>query len=72
VVDLDTALDEQLLDVTIGQVQPQIPADRDHDDLGREAEPANADTGGDQPGRAADLMARACLDHLTDERNSAL
>jgi hypothetical protein len=34
--------------------------------------PANADTVGDQPERAADLIDEACLDHLTDERNSAV
>jgi hypothetical protein len=38
VVDLETALGEQLLDVAIGQAEAQIPADRDDDDVGREAE----------------------------------
>jgi hypothetical protein len=30
--------EQQLLDVAVGQVVPQIPANRDHDHLGREAE----------------------------------
>jgi hypothetical protein len=38
VVDLHTALDQQFLHVAIGQIEPQIPADRDHDHLGRESE----------------------------------
>jgi hypothetical protein len=39
VVDLDAAFDQQFLNVAIGQVEPQIPADRDDDDLRREPEP---------------------------------
>jgi hypothetical protein len=35
VVDLDAALNEQLLDVAIGEPEPQVPADRDDDDVGR-------------------------------------
>ena len=38
-VDLDAALDQQLLDVAVGQVVPQVPAHRDHDHLRREPEP---------------------------------
>jgi hypothetical protein len=34
VVDLDTALSEQLLDIAVGQAEAQVPADRDDDDLG--------------------------------------
>jgi len=37
-VDLDAALGEQLLDVTVGQAEAQLPADRKDDELGREAE----------------------------------
>jgi hypothetical protein len=39
VVDLDTALDEQLFDVAVGQIEPQVPAHGHDDDLGWEAEP---------------------------------
>jgi hypothetical protein len=38
VVDLDTALSEQLRDSTVGQPEAQVPADRDDDDIGREPE----------------------------------
>jgi len=38
VVDPDTALGEQVLDVAVRQAEAQIPADRDDDDVGREAE----------------------------------
>ena len=36
VVDLDAALGEELLDVPVGQAEPQVPAHRQGDDLGRE------------------------------------
>lgn len=32
-IDFDPALDRQLLDVSIGQSSPEIPADRQHDDV---------------------------------------
>jgi hypothetical protein len=38
VVDLDPALGEQLLDVTVGQPEAQVPADRQNDHIGWEAE----------------------------------
>jgi hypothetical protein len=38
VVDLDAALDQQLLDVAIRQAVAKVPADRYDDDLGWEAE----------------------------------
>jgi hypothetical protein len=38
VVDLDTALGEQLLDVAVGQPEAQVPADSDDDDVGRKPE----------------------------------
>jgi hypothetical protein len=37
-VDLDAALGEQLLDIAVGQPEAQVPADRDDDNVGREAE----------------------------------
>jgi len=39
VVDLDAALGEELFDVPVGQAEAQVPADRQGDDLGREAVP---------------------------------
>jgi hypothetical protein len=39
VADLDTALDERLLDVAVGQAVAQVSADRDHDHLRRKPEP---------------------------------
>jgi hypothetical protein len=39
VIDLDAALDQQLLHVPVGQVEPQIPAHPDDDDLRRKPEP---------------------------------
>jgi hypothetical protein len=38
VVDLDTALDEQLLDVAVRQPEAQVPADSNDDYVGWEAE----------------------------------
>jgi hypothetical protein len=43
VADLDTPFGEQLLDVTVGQPEAQVPADRQNDHVGWEAE---ADEGG--------------------------
>jgi hypothetical protein len=37
-VDLDAALGEEFLEVAVGQAESQIPADREHDHVGREAE----------------------------------
>jgi len=39
VVDFDAAFGEQLLDVPVGEPEPQVPAHGQRDDLGREAEP---------------------------------
>jgi hypothetical protein len=39
VIDLNTTLDQQFLDVAIGQVGPQIPAHRDDDHFRWEPEP---------------------------------
>jgi hypothetical protein len=38
VVDLDTTLGQQLLDVAVRQAEPQVPTDREDDDIGWEAE----------------------------------
>ena len=39
VIDVDAALGEELLGVAIRQTEAEIPADRQHDHLGREPEP---------------------------------
>ena len=38
VVDLYAPLSQELLDVAVGQAEAQVPADRQPDDIGREAE----------------------------------
>ena len=38
-IDLDTALGQQLLQVAVGEPVPEVPADRDRDHLRREPEP---------------------------------
>ena len=49
VVHLDAAFGEQLLDVAVGQPEPQIPAHGQRDDLRREAEPGELRTWGGDP-----------------------
>jgi hypothetical protein len=39
VVDLDAPLRQEFLDVPVGQAEPQVPADRQGDDLGWEPVP---------------------------------
>jgi hypothetical protein len=39
VVDLDAALRQEFLDVPVGEAEPQVPADRQGDDLGWEPVP---------------------------------
>jgi hypothetical protein len=39
VVDLDPAFGQELLDVTVGEAEAQVPTDRQGDDLGREPVP---------------------------------
>jgi hypothetical protein len=38
VVDLHAALGEEFLEVAVGQAEAQVPADRQHDHIGWEAE----------------------------------
>jgi hypothetical protein len=49
VVDLDPALGEQLFDVAVGQAEAQVPADRQHDYIRREAEAGEGGARGDRP-----------------------
>ena len=39
VIDLDAAFGQELLHVSVGKTEPQVPPDRQGDDLGREAIP---------------------------------
>jgi len=55
VVDLDAALGEQLLDVAIGQPEAQVPADRQHDHVGWEAEAGEGGSCSGDRARAGDL-----------------
>ena len=48
-VDFDAAFGEQLLDVTVGQPEPEVPADSQRDDFRREAEPGELRTRGGDP-----------------------
>jgi hypothetical protein len=45
VVDLDPALGQQLLDVPVGEAEPQVPSDRQGDDFGWETVPGEGRTG---------------------------
>ena len=45
VIDLDAAFGEKLLEVSVGKAEPQVPADRQGDDLGREPVPGEAERG---------------------------
>ena len=49
VVHLDAAFGEQLLDVAVGQPEPEVPADSQRDDFRREAEPGELRTWGGDP-----------------------
>jgi hypothetical protein len=44
VVDLDAAFDEQLLDITLGEVVAEVPPDGYHDHVGRVPEPGESRT----------------------------
>jgi hypothetical protein len=39
VIDLDAPFDQQFFNVAVGEIEPEVPADRDHDHLGGEPEP---------------------------------
>jgi hypothetical protein len=73
VVNLDTPLGEEFLDVAVGQAEAQVPADGDDDDLGWEPEAGEGgprDTSGTRAASShgASLAAR----RAHGERNSAL
>src|SRR5829696_4911290 len=52
VVDLDTPLGEQFLDVAVGQAEAQVPAHRQHDHIGWEAEAGEGGARRDRPAGA--------------------
>jgi hypothetical protein len=43
VVGLDATLGEELLEVAVGQAEAQVPADREHDYIGWEEDPAKVE-----------------------------
>jgi hypothetical protein len=45
VIDLDPALGQELLDVPVGEAEPQVPTDRQGDDFGWETVPGEGRTG---------------------------
>ncbi len=67
VVDLDAALGEQLLNVAVGQRETQVPAERQDDDVRREAE---ASEGGSWDCRRA-TAASSHRDSLIEFANSS-
>jgi hypothetical protein len=48
-VDLDTSLGEEFLKVAVGQAEAQVPADRQHDHIRREAEAGEGGARRDRP-----------------------
>src|SRR5512132_825701 len=64
-VDLDAALGEQLFDVAVGEAKAEVPADRQHDHIRREAEtgegrPCNGIGADPASSHDASLAARVC------------
>ena len=67
-VDLDTSLGEQLLDIAVGQAEAQVPADRQHDHVGWEAEAGEGGARRNRPAGAVSGSHGRSLhrpDHLT-------
>src|SRR5829696_1023966 len=67
VVDLDAALGEQLLKVAVRQAEAQVPADREHDHVGRKAE---AGEGGPQRDRPVGAISSSHGESITDRTTS--
>jgi hypothetical protein len=58
VVHINTPLGEEFLHIAVRQTEAQVPADRQHDHIGRERKPAKVERGGiDRRKRRAVLMA---------------
>jgi len=66
VIDGDTALGHQLLDIAVGQAIAQVPTDRDRDHLAREPETSK------HRGRTRRHHHTSLLPAAIDQRNSAL
>src|SRR5919197_5352539 len=73
VVDLDTTLNQEFLDVAVGQVVAQVPAHRDDDRLGWEPEPDERRLWGCQGpwGSLDTFTGQACRDLANAQRNGA-
>jgi hypothetical protein len=72
-VHLDTALGEQFLDVAVGQPKAQVPADRQDDDVGWEAEASEGRScSGSRAWAARSHAIRLAAQAWPGERNSPL
>jgi hypothetical protein len=73
VLDFDTALGEQFLDVAVGQAKAQVAADGDDDYIGGKRKPAKADRGTRAaPGRRVLMPAVWVLERGHSECNSGV
>jgi hypothetical protein len=70
VVNLNAAFGQQLFDVAVRQALPQVPAHRDHDDLGREPKAGEGRAGWRQPTRAGGQLHPAILPESVDDRST--
>jgi hypothetical protein len=72
VADLGPTLDQQLLNVATGQIEPQVPAHRDDDHLRRKTGTrlTPISEGNHRPERVDDFTAQVCLQHANAQRNS--
>src|SRR6266542_5575183 len=73
VVDLDAPFGEELLDIAVGQAEPQVPPDGQGDDLGREPVAGEGRTRGWAGARVSVRSHRASLADAShaDQCNSA-
>jgi hypothetical protein len=72
-VDLDAALGKQLFDVAVGEAKAEVPADRQHDHIRREAEtgegrPCNGIGADPASSHDASLAARVCSQQMQQRR----
>jgi hypothetical protein len=74
VIDQDPALTKKLFHISVRETEPQVPTDRQRDDLGREAEPGEGRAWDGAGGGAPAWSHRPSLLHPgpADQRNSAL
>ncbi|GAA2357552.1 hypothetical protein Cme02nite_51220 [Catellatospora methionotrophica] len=69
-IDLDATLDQQFLDIAVGEVEPQVPTHGDHDHLRGNRNPANVVFALNAVRkRGDDFTARVCLGHTEAQCN---